>query len=279
MAFKKGGLGRGLDSLFNENSTEKESTVTVDINDISPNRNQPRKVFDEELLNELSESIKEHGLIQPIVVRPDSMGGYVIIAGERRWRASRMAELKEVPVVIKDVTETEADYLSLVENLQREDLNPLEEAKGYKALMDSYGLTQAEVAQKVSKSRSAVANFLRILSLPEKMLDALSEGKISYGQARTLLSADNEEKRENMFRLALLGVSVRELERMAEKKPEKKKEEVKNKFYTEVSLALKNELHRKVSVKSSGNGRGTLTVEFYSDKELSEFAEKLAEKK
>ncbi|MBR6510083.1 MAG: ParB/RepB/Spo0J family partition protein [Clostridia bacterium] len=278
MAVKKGGLGRGLDSLFNENSTDNNNAVTVNLNDIEPNRNQPRKDFDEQALSELADSIAKHGLIQPIVVKPTANGRYMIIAGERRWRASRLAGLTEVPVMIKDTDDQTLMELALIENLQREDLNPVEEALGYKALMDEYSLTQEKVSEIVGKSRSAVANALRLLGLNEEELDSLKQGKITSGHARALLSATDADLREKMFRLALLGVSVRELERMAQakKKPQPKKEQKSN-FYSEVELSLKNELHRKVLVKPTSKGKGTITIEFYNDKELADFAKKLAD--
>lgn len=278
MAVKKGGLGRGLDSLFNENSTDNNNAVTVNLNDIEPNRNQPRKDFDEQALSELADSIAKHGLIQPIVVKPTANGRYMIIAGERRWKASRLAGLTEVPVMIKDTDDQTLMELALIENLQREDLNPVEEALGYKALMDEYSLTQEKVSEIVGKSRSAVANALRLLGLNEDELDALKQGKITSGHARALLSATDADLREKMFRLALLGVSVRELERMAQAKKQPKKEKPKkSNFYSEVELSLKNELHRKVLVKPTSKGKGTITIEFYNDKELADFAKKLAD--
>ena len=278
MAVKKGGLGRGLDSLFNENATDEGGIITVNLNDIEPNRAQPRKDFDQEALSELAESIAEHGLIQPIVVKPTTNGRYSIIAGERRWRAGRIAGLYEVPVVIKDVEEKELMEIALIENLQREDLNPVEEALGYRSLIDSYNLTQDEIAKTMGKSRVAVTNALRLLNLNEEELEALREGTITAGHARALLSAKDEENRKKMFELAKLGVSVRQLEKMAKGKKESKTKEVKkSKFYEEVELSLKNELHRKVSISANGKGSGTITIEFFSDEELSDFARRLAE--
>lgn len=277
MAVKKGGLGRGLDSLFNENATDEGGIITVNLNDIEPNRAQPRKDFDEGALSELAESIAEHGLIQPIVVKPTTNGRYSIIAGERRWRACRIAGLHEVPVVIKDVDEQELMELALIENLQREDLNAVEEALGYRSLIESFSLTQEDVARRVGKSRVAVTNALRILNLREDELEALRIGEISAGHARALLSAESEEVRKKMLELAKNGASVRQLESMAKGKKEKKKEEKKNNFYNEVELSLKNELRRKVSVKSTGKGKGTITIEFFSDQELTDFARRLAE--
>ncbi len=278
MAVKKGGLGRGLDSLFNENATDEGGIITVNLNDIEPNKKQPRKDFDEDALSELAESIATHGLIQPIVVKPTTNGRYSIIAGERRWRACRIAGLYEVPVVIKDAEPQELMELALIENLQREDLNAVEEALGYRSLIDSFGLTQEEVAKRMGKSRVAVTNALRLLSLNEEELQALRMGAISAGHARALLAVEDADIRQKMLEAATNGASVRELEKMAKsvKKPTTKKQE-KNNFYNEVALSLKNELHRKVNITSNGKGRGTITIEFFSDQELSDFARRLAE--
>ena len=280
MAAKKGGLGRGLDSLFNENSSDNGGAVTLNINDIEPNRNQPRNDFDETALAELSESITNHGLLQPIVVRPNLDGTYMIIAGERRWRACRMAGLTEVPVIIKETDDKTLMELALIENLQREDLNVVEEALGYKALIEEYSLTQEEVANRMGKSRSAVTNILRLLSLTEAELEALRKGIISAGHAKVLLSCDDTDVRQRMLLAAADGASVRELERMAaaSKKAEKapKKESNKPTFYSEVELSMRNEMRRKVYIKPTAKGKGTITIEFFSDKELKEFAHKLA---
>ena len=282
MAAKKGGLGRGLDSLFDENAADSTGAVIININDIEPNRGQPRKDFDETALSELADSIVQHGLIQPIVVKPTIDGTYSIIAGERRWRASRMAGLSEVPVIIKDADEQTLMELALIENLQREDLNAVEEALGYRSLIEGYGLTQDEVAKKMGKSRSAVTNALRLLNLSEAELEALRRGTISAGHARALLSCEDEEMRGKMLLAAADGASVRELEKMAaaskKTKSDKKTEKAtKSTFYSEVELSLKNELHRKVNIASKGNGKGTITIEFFSDDELSDFARRLAE--
>ncbi len=277
MALKNRGLGRGIESIFDENSTYSEKIVTLSINDIEPNRNQPRKDFDEEALNSLAQSISEHGLIQPIVVRPTIGGGYTIIAGERRWRASRLAGLTEIPVVVKDTDEQNLMEMALVENLQREDLNAVEEALGYKSLMDNFGLTQEQVATKMAKSRSAVANALRLLNLNEEELEALRYGKITAGHARALLATEDPDLRAQMLTLALEGENVRTLEKMAKSSPSKPTKKTKPTFYNEVEISLKNELRRKVTVTPTGKGKGKLTIEFFSDEELSEFAKKLAE--
>ena len=281
MAAKKGGLGRGLEALFNENANDAGGVITVNLNDIEPNREQPRKDFDDESLAELAQSIVEHGLIQPIVVKPETNGRYSIIAGERRWRACRMAELYQVPVIIKDADEQELMELALIENLQREDLNAVEEALGYRSLIDSFCLTQEQVAKRMGKSRTAVTNALRLLNLNEKELQALRMGAISAGHARTLLAAEDEELRERMLELATNGASVRDLEKLVANAQKSKKASatprVKNNFYNEVELSLKNELHRKVSITSTGNGKGKITIEFFSDEELSDFARRLAD--
>ena len=278
MAIKKG-LGRGLESLFDENSNDNGGSVLVNINDIEPNRNQPRKDFDEEALNQLAESIATHGLIQPIVVRPNLDGTYMIIAGERRWRACRIANLSEVPVIIKETDDKTLMEIALIENLQREDLNAVEEALGYKALIEDFSLTQEEVAKRMGKSRSAVTNALRLLGLKPAELEALRIGSISAGHARALLSVEDEDLRVKMLYAAVEGASVRELERMAKEssKVESTKKKDKPTFYKEVELSLKNEMGRKVYIKPTAKGKGTLTIEFYSDKELQEFAKKLAE--
>lgn len=273
------GLGRGLDSLFDIN-TEDSGITEVMLSEIEPNRDQPRKDFDEEALNELAESIKKHGLIQPIVVRQKASGGYEIIAGERRWRACRIAELRTVPVVVREMSEREVMEVALIENLQREDLNPVEEALGYRSLMVSYNLTQEQVAEAMGKSRSAVANVLRLLDLEPFETEHLRAGKITAGHARCLLSAPKGSSlRADMLKAALYGASVRQLEAMLkEAKPKDKKPTVvKPGFYTEVELALKNELGRIVKVSPKSNGKGTLTIEFYSQEELKDFAKRLSE--
>ncbi len=279
MAVKKGGLGRGLDALFSENATDEGKLSELDIHEIEPNKEQPRKDFDEEALNELADSISVHGLLQPIVVRPRASGRYEIIAGERRWRACRIAGLTRVPAVIKELDEQSAAEVALVENLQREDLNAYEEALGYNTLIEKFGLTQEDTATRVGKSRAAVANSLRLLKLDKKMLEALREGKITAGHARALLSVEGE-KRDQLFLLALNGASVRNLEALASKKPAKakKKPETISNFEKEVALSLKEVLHRPVKITGGKNGKGSLTIEFYSKEELADFAKRLAGK-
>lgn len=279
MQNKKGGLGRGLDALFNDNATDRNDLIQVKLIDIEPNKEQPRKDFDEKALAELSDSIKEHGLLQPIIVKPLTNGTYRIIAGERRWRASRMAGLDTVPVIIKDFDEKEVMEVALIENLQREDLNPVEEAMGYRALMDTFGMTQEQVAQRVGKSRSAIANALRLLTLRPQELELLRNGKITAGHARALLAAADALTREQMAEMAANGASVHELERIARashrRKTNREPSISGSGFYAEVELALKEALHRKVKVTKLGEDHGAITIEFYGDEELRDIAAKL----
>ncbi len=281
MAVKKGGLGRGLESLFNENAADTGSVVTLKITEIEPNRNQPRRDFDEQALSELADSISKHGLLQPILVRPTPSGVYQIVAGERRWRACRMAEIEQVPVVIKEMDDKELAEAALIENLQREDLNAVEEAMGYRSLIDGYGFTQEQVSERIGKSRSAVTNALRLLKLNDTELEALRCGDITAGHARALLAVEEGSIRAAMLDAAKGGASVRDLERMANlaKKPaaDKKEKAPKDTYYSEVELALKNELHRKVNIKPKGKDRGTITLEFFSREELADFARRLSE--
>ncbi len=282
MAKKKlGGLGKGLGAIFIENDSEDNSgSVVVKIADIEPNRTQPRKEFDEKALSELAESISQHGLLQPLLVRPLTLGGYQIVAGERRYRACRMAGITEVPVIIRELSDTETMELALIENLQREDLTPLEEALGYQVLMEEHNFTQDEVAQSVGKSRPAIANALRLLKLPESIREYLADGKISAGHARALLSLENEElMKELAEEIISKDLSVRQVEKICQQKPKIKKEtqpEKKPSFYSMVELALNESLGRKISIsKNKGKQGGVLQIEFYSDEELTELSNKL----
>ena len=281
MSKKIGGLGKGLDTIFAENETEdSNSSVMLKISEIEPNRSQPRKDFDENSLSDLAQSISQHGLLQPLLVRPLPIGGYQIVAGERRYRACRMAGLTEVPVTIRELSDTETMELALIENLQREDLSPIEEALGYKALIDEHGFSQEEVATSVGKSRPAIANSLRILKLPDSVLEYVKQDKISAGHARALLMLDSEE---DMLELAELiykkDLSVRQAEKLAKKKPEVEEDtqpERKPSFYSMVELALNESLGRKIKVnKNKGKQGGVLQIEFYSDEELTELSNKL----
>ena len=277
MAVKKGGLGRGLESLFEDAARDVGGPVsTLPLREIEPDKNQPRKDFDEAALAELADSIARHGLLQPIAVRAAAGGAYKIIAGERRWRAARMAGLSEVPVVIKDVSDAEAMELALIENLQREDLDPVEEAMGYRQLMDRCQLTQEQAAQKIGKSRSAVANSLRLLNLPEDVLAFLKEGKLSTGHAKVLLGLP-EAALQSQAAEAVVGqnLNVRQTEALCKKlvKPEKpaKPQPLRPALAGEVEYALRQVLGSEVKVDYK-NGQGSLTVHFYSDEQLSAFA-------
>lgn len=277
MAFKIGGLGKGLDALLDENAMDSKGAVELNIREIEPNANQPRKDFDQESLNALAESIEKHGLLQPIIVRPKLNGVYEIVAGERRWRACRIAGLTKVPVIIKEFDELAGSEVALIENLQREDLNAYEEALGYKNLMEKFDLTQEQVAEKVGKSRTAVANATRLLNLPEEVLNCLRSNEISAGHARALLAAKDPAQQKTLLALAKSGASVRMLEGLANKKEKEPKTAApENHFYAEVSLSLKQALHRKVKIKSTGKQKGTITLEFYTDDELADFAKRLA---
>ena len=276
-AKNKGGLGKGLDALFMDNSIEEEakSAVKLKINDIEPNRAQPRKSFDEEALEELANSISTHGVIQPLLVRPLADGGYQLIAGERRWRASRMAGLTEVPVVIREMSDSEAMELALVENLQREDLNPIEEAQGLALLMETYGLTQEQAAKRVGKSRPAVANSMRLLSLPQEVLAMVERGELSAGHARTILALENAGQITALANeIIKKNLSVRETERAVKallKGDTKKEKRAKKRdtYYDEVELAVSQSLGRKAKVSLSGGNKGTLEIEFFGKEDLS----------
>ena len=281
MAQKKGGLGKGLELLFAENALEDAGkAVTLPIGEIEPNRDQPRKAFDDAALAELSASIAQHGVLQPLLVRPMSGGGYQIVAGERRYRASRMAGLTELPAVIRELSDKEAAQLALIENLQREDLNPMEEALGYQKLMESYGLTQEETAHIVNKSRPAVANALRLLNLPAEVTAMVAEGTLSAGHARAILAFAPEVQVETAKSAIKSGASVRELERQAraaqrEKKTPRATAFRRDSFYDEVELALSEALSRKVRV-TVGEKSGTLALEFYDREDLQELANRLS---
>lgn len=273
----KGGLGRGLDSIFEDAAPSLEGGVdTLPLREIEPDPDQPRKTFEEGALSELAASIAEHGLLQPIAVRPRAAGGYTIIAGERRWRAARLAGLTEVPVVIKDVTDQQAMELALVENLQREDLDPVEQARGIRELMDRCGLTQEQAAARLGKSRSALANSLRLLALPEEVLSLLQTDAISTGHAKVLLGLPSAELQCQAAQLVVLhGLNVRQTEVLCKKlaKGEKppKAEPVRPALPTEVEISLREVLGNEVKVDYK-NGRGALTVHFYSDAQLRAFA-------
>lgn len=282
MAKKMSGLGKGLGALMLENSTQEMLTENeLPINEIIPNRDQPRKTFDEAALEELAESIKQHGVLQPLLVRPIPSGGYQLVAGERRWRACRMAGLNKVPVVIKELTDTETMEIAIIENLQREDLNPIEEAEGLQALIDKCGYTQEEVAASVGKSRPAIANSLRLLRLPQEVRDMTKNGEISAGHARALLAFDNDAMMlEAAKNIVSKKMTVRDVECLAKIKetnaPRRRRTRRRDSFYDEVELSLSETLGRKVKV-YTGRGSGTLEIEFYSQEDLKTLANKLGE--
>ncbi len=279
MAGKKGGLGRGLDSLFAESTSPQEvRPSTLPIAEIEPDKNQPRKHFAPESLSELTASISQHGVLQPITVRPNPAGGYQIIAGERRWRAARGAGLTEIPAIVKDLSDSEAMEIALIENLQREDLDPVEEAFGYKQLIERCNLTQEQAAARLAKSRPAVTNALRLLNLPEQVLTLLSKKQISTGHAKALLSLSEPAQQKQVAELVVRqNLNVRQTEALckkAQKEPKtEKKEQVlaKPSLPSEVELALKEVLGTEIKVQYK-EGKGTLSVNFYSDEQLRAFS-------
>ena len=232
--------------------------------EIEPNRDQPRKDFDEKSLSELAESIEQHGVLQPLVVRPLTNGGYQLVAGERRWRAARIAGLTEVPVVIKELTDEEVIEIAMIENLQREDLNPLEEALGYRYMMDELNITQEQAAEKVGKSRPAVANAIRLLRLPDEVQEMVKNNLISPGHARALLGFESQELIiQTAKRIVKEDLSVREVETLvknSQKTPKVPKQQKRDKFFSEVELALVENLGRKVKIKESKKDAGVLEI-------------------
>lgn len=292
MAVKRNGLGKGLDSLI-PNKTEKtvkapvrpekkqekaESAnktgeVFVNINKVEPNRNQPRQDFDEDSLVELADSIKQFGIIQPLIVHKKN-DYYEIIAGERRWRAAKMAGIKEVPVIIKEYTNQEIVEISLIENIQRENLNPIEEALAYKRLLEEFNLKQDEVAERVSKSRTAVTNSMRLLKLSDRVQQMVIDDMISTGHARALLALDDEEQ-QYMIANKIFDekLSVRETEKLVKalKNPKKEveKKEIENAFvYENIEEEIKNIIGTKVSINHKASGKGKIEIEYYSPEEL-----------
>jgi ParB family chromosome partitioning protein len=284
----KKGLGKGLDSLIpnieaseisktknktNSKDEEKEGVVNLKINNIEPNRSQPRKNFDEDSLSELSDSIKQFGVIQPLVVQKRD-NYYEIIAGERRWRAAKQAGLKEVPVVIKDYTEQEIVEIALIENIQREDLNPIEEAQAYKRLLTEFNLKQDQLAERVSKSRTAVTNSMRLLKLSDEVQQMVIEELISSGHARALLAIEDKDLQVQLAtRIMDERLSVRETEKLIKKiiSPSKKKEKdvIENAFvYEDIENKIKEIVGTKVKVNHKTNGKGKIEIEYYSDKDL-----------
>lgn len=284
MAQQKRGLGRGLDALFIDNTTEVgagSGSVQIKLSDISPNRGQPRTKFDEAALEELSQSIREHGVLQPIMVRPAADGTYTIVAGERRWRASRLAGLTLIPAVVRELSDEQAMEIALVENLQREDLDPIEEAEGYRALMERCGLTQEQAAAKVGRSRPAVANSLRLLQLSAPVREMLGGGRITIGHAKAILSLPDDRSREQAAeQIARDNLSVRDAEKLCTRSPKQQRislPKTKEPEAREVEIALQNALGVEVEVQYKA-GRGKLEVSFYSKEQLFDFANRLGGK-
>ena len=276
---KKGGLGKGLDALFTDNTTGGTAApVTLRISEIEPNAAQPRKEFEPEALAQLADSIRQHGILQPLVVRPiPGTGTYQLVAGERRWRAARMAGLSEAPVVIREMDDAAVLEIALIENLQREDLNPIEEAEGFQQLMEQYGLTQDEVAVQVGRSRPAVANALRLLGLPEDVRRLVREGKLTQGHARTLLALPDESVMREVAAVVIAkGLSVRALEALVKRmqKPEKAPR-LPTVLAAETARSLSECMGRKVRV-NEGKEQGTLTLDYYGEDDLRALVQRLS---
>lgn len=280
MPSRKGkGLGKGLDALFIDNATKLEgsSAELIKLSEIEPNRAQPRKAFEDEPLQQLADSIRENGLLQPLLVRPIPEGGYQIIAGERRWRACRMAGLNEVPVIIRDIDDAKTMELALIENLQRENLNPIEEALGYHDLMEKYSLTQEEVSRSVGKSRSAVANTLRLLALPAQVRDFVEKGKLSSGHARALLAIEDEAEQIALAKQAIdKGLTVRDLERAAQKPQKEKPRSLapEDNYYRETQIAVKSYANLEIQIKQKQD-KGTITIPFHDREAFKELIRRL----
>ena len=284
---KKGGLGRGLDALFadvpvkapketeviknREDGDEKDTVRYVKIHDIMPNANQPRKTFNEEKIEELAASIREHGIIQPIVVRKKSRG-YEIVAGERRWRAAIKAELSQVPCLIRNLDDEQNMLIAIIENMQSEDLNPIEEAEGLRQMTETFGMTQEQVSRSVGKSRPYITNSMRLLKLPEYIRESIADGRISAGHGRTLIAASDEDMRKSIWeKMIKEGLSVREAEKLAAGSPGAKKRKPaskrKNPDVARVEEDLKDIFGIKVSINAAGK-KGKIEIEYYSGDEL-----------
>lgn len=281
---KKSGLGKGLDALFEDNINESQGTQTIRMSEIEPNKSQPRRHFDENAITTLADSIRQHGLIQPILVRSTGTG-YQIVAGERRWRACRMLGMSEIPAVVKEFSDSETAQIALIENIQREDLNPIEEAAAYKELMENYNMTQEELSKTVGKSRSAIANAVRLLNMPEKVQELLRKGELSAGQAKAIAAAESEEQMVDLAERAANGqITVRAIEKLLAQKDEEEKEEPAKadtekkqamNYLTEMEISLHETLNRKVKINSKDGKKGTITIDFFDPDDLSDIASKL----
>lgn len=278
LSSKIGGLGKGLDLIFKENNIKDldYEVCTIRISDIEPNRKQPRVTFDEKALSELADSIVNNGVLQPLLVRPIEGERYQIVAGERRWRASRMAGLTEVPVIIKDIEDIESMEIALIENLQREDLSPIEEARGYKILMEKYKLTQEETSKAVGKSRPAISNSLRLLTLPSNVINMIESEKITSGHARALLSLKQPNRIEKLAEeICDKGLSVRQVETLLKNIDNKKnisknvnKKSINNHLFREVEISLRENFGRRAKVLGNKEKGGFLQIEFFDDDDL-----------
>ena len=285
MAARKG-LGKGIDAMISGDNTKTKQVVkevvkevdTIDINKIEPNNNQPRKNFNEDKIHELAESIKQHGLIEPLIVQKGKKGFYTIIAGERRWRAAREAGVKEIPIVVKDYSDQQVMEIALIENIQREDLNAIEEAEAYDRLIRDFNLKQDEVAERVSKSRVAITNSLRLLKLDERVREMIIEDKIKSGHARALLGVSDGDEQ---YKLAVMifdnSMSVRETEKMVKKYLADKKKPVKEVrekdtqtelIYKDYEEKLKSVIGTKVNINNKGKGKGKIEIEYFSADEF-----------
>lgn len=284
---KKGGLGKGLDALFLDNDTQVGGgLMSLRVSSIEPNKDQPREMFDQAALSELADSIREHGVLQPIVVRTMPGGTYQIIAGERRWRASRMAGLSEIPAMVIEAEDGKVMELALIENLQRENLTVIEEALGYRTLMENYGLTQEQVAKRIGKSRPVIANTLRILKLSPGAMKLLENGELTPGHARVLAGLEKEDLMDQLAaEVVKSSLTVRQLEKMAAQRKSDKLGSVKEKpartdnawgdsAYLEMEIVLQETLGRKVRIKKSPSG-GTLEIEFFSKEDLTQLTQQL----
>lgn len=281
---KKSGLGKGLDALFEDNINESQGTQTIRMSEIEPNKSQPRRHFDENAITTLADSIRQHGLIQPILVRSTGTG-YQIVAGERRWRACRMLGMSEIPAVVKEFSDSETAQIALIENIQREDLNPIEEAAAYKELMENYNMTQEELSKAVGKSRSAIANAVRLLNMPEKVQELLRKGELSAGQAKAIAAAESEEQMVDLAERAANGqITVRAIEKLLAQRDEEEKEEPAKadtekkqamNYLTEMEISLHETLSRKVKINSKDGKKGTITIDFFDPDDLSDIASKL----
>lgn len=291
MTAKRGGLGKGLDSLIKENKVAKHTApvkkeavnagpIMMKINDVEPNRDQPRKHFEEDALLELADSIKQFGILQPLIVQKRN-DYYEIIAGERRWRAAKQAGIKEIPVIIKEYTDQEIVEISLIENIQRENLDPIEEAQAYKRLLNEFRLKQDEVAERVSKSRTAVTNSMRLLKLDERVQQMIIDDMISTGHARALLAIEDKEQQYILANKVFdEKLSVRDTEKLVKelKKPKKEKEKpvIQNAFvYEDLEERIKSIIGSKVHVNHKANGKGKIEIEYYSDNDLERIFELL----